>query len=210
MAYVTFYAMTSLPKVCTLWHFIQMANIAPAVDAQELSKFPSQSIRTIVLDKIRRLLASNDWTQREAARLCGLTQPRISDLQRGNTGRFSLDALIDIAAALARHSQSSKGSSMQHTVENELLRLAESFAKEAGRPIKAIYTVATEGSSTARGGKVIGTAEYFIANERVALVGDVVRYPDGSEAKIISGAGIASVIHGRPAALVGSPLDNGD
>lgn len=179
-------------------------------DAGELDEFPSHSIRTIVLDKIRQLLAANDWTQSEAARLCGLTQPRISDLRRGNTGRFSLDALVDIAAVLARHSKPSKGSSMQCSVEDELHRLAESFAKENGRPIQAVYTAATNGSTTARGGKIIGTSELYLGDERVALVGDTVRYPDGSEARIISGAGIASVIHGRPAALVGSPLDNGD
>ena len=39
---------------------------------------------------------------------------------------------------------------------------------------------------------------------------DIVRYADGSEARIISGAGVASVYAGRPIALVGSELDNGD
>lgn len=38
----------------------------------------------------------------------------------------------------------------------------------------------------------------------------MVRYPDGSEARIISGAGIASALGGRVVAIVGSALDNGD
>lgn len=42
------------------------------------------------------------WTQVDAAQRCGVTQPRISDLLRGRISRFSLDALVNIAAALGR------------------------------------------------------------------------------------------------------------
>ena len=52
------------------------------------------------MDKIFELIAANGWTQVEAAAQCGLTQPRISDLLRGRLSRFSLDALVNIAAAL--------------------------------------------------------------------------------------------------------------
>ena len=38
-------------------------------------------------------------TQEQAAALFGVTQPRISDLVRGKVNLFSLDALIDMAAA---------------------------------------------------------------------------------------------------------------
>ena len=48
------------------------------------------------------LIAANGWTQIEAAAQCGLTQPRISDLLRGRISRFSLDALVNIAAALGQ------------------------------------------------------------------------------------------------------------
>ncbi len=41
-------------------------------------------------------------TQTEAATRCGLTQPRINDLLRGRLSRFSLDALVNIAAALGQ------------------------------------------------------------------------------------------------------------
>lgn len=46
---------------------------------------------------------------------------------------------------------------------------------------------------------------YFIAQ-----VGDKVVYPDGSEAMIISGTGVAHMVDGIPVAIVGSELDNGD
>jgi predicted XRE-type DNA-binding protein len=45
-------------------------------------------------------LKKYDWTQAEAARRCGVTQPRINDLLRGRVSRFSLDALVNIATAL--------------------------------------------------------------------------------------------------------------
>ena len=37
-------------------------------------------------------------TQAEAARVLGLTQPRLNALLKGRIGLFSLDALVDIAA----------------------------------------------------------------------------------------------------------------
>jgi predicted XRE-type DNA-binding protein len=42
----------------------------------------------------------NGWrtTQAEAAGRLGITQPRLNDLLRGRIGKFSLDALMNIAA----------------------------------------------------------------------------------------------------------------
>jgi len=59
-------------------------------------------VRSELTDKISELIAANGWTQVEAAAQCGLTQPRISDLLRGRLSRFSLDALVNIAAALGQ------------------------------------------------------------------------------------------------------------
>ena len=38
-------------------------------------------------------------TQAEAAKLFGVTQPRVSDLTRGKINLFGLDALVNMAAA---------------------------------------------------------------------------------------------------------------
>lgn len=38
-------------------------------------------------------------TQADAARLFGITQPRMSDLMRGKISLFSLDAMMDMATA---------------------------------------------------------------------------------------------------------------
>ena len=56
--------------------------------------------RTELMRKIAARLKQHDWTQEEAARRCGVTQPRINDLLRGRVSRFSLDALVNIATAL--------------------------------------------------------------------------------------------------------------
>lgn len=59
-------------------------------------------VRSELIDKITGLIEENGWTQAEAAGHCGVTQPRINDLLRGRISRFSLDALVNIAAALGR------------------------------------------------------------------------------------------------------------
>ena len=59
-------------------------------------------LRSELIDKITALVAEKGWTQVDAARRCGVTQPRMNDLLRGRISRFSLDALVNIAAALGR------------------------------------------------------------------------------------------------------------
>ena len=59
-------------------------------------------VRSDLMDKIILLITSNKWTQTEAAQHCAVTQPRISDLLRGRISRFSLDALVNIAAKLGK------------------------------------------------------------------------------------------------------------
>jgi predicted XRE-type DNA-binding protein len=58
------------------------------------------SARSDLMMQITEIVETNAWTQAEAAKRCGVTQPRINDLLRGRIARFSLDALVNIAAAL--------------------------------------------------------------------------------------------------------------
>lgn len=171
----------------------------------------TERVRAEVIETIRAQLKAGGWTQKQAAALCGITQPRVSDLLRGSTERFSLDALVGIMAALARQAAvQDGGDTMESTAADGQRQVAEFMAKLAARPVKARYPVATESSTTARGGRVVASSPYATTGGRVALVGDVVRYADGSEARIISGAGAVAGHQGRPVALVGSALDNGD
>ena len=57
-------------------------------------------VRSELMSQITALIRERGWTQVEAARRCGVTQPRLNDLVRGRLSRFSLDALVNIAAAL--------------------------------------------------------------------------------------------------------------
>ena len=56
--------------------------------------------RADLMVALRELVGSKGWTQAEAARRCGVTQPRINDLLRGRISKFSLDALVNMAAAV--------------------------------------------------------------------------------------------------------------
>lgn len=58
--------------------------------------------RAELMRQLAALVRKQGWTQAEAARHCGVTQPRINDLLRGRVSRFSLDALVNIATALGR------------------------------------------------------------------------------------------------------------
>lgn len=59
-------------------------------------------VRSELIDQITVVIEESGWTQVEAAKQCGVTQPRINDLLRGRISRFSLDALVNIASALGR------------------------------------------------------------------------------------------------------------
>ncbi len=59
-------------------------------------------MRSALMRQIAQLIERKGWTQAEAAERCGVSQPRINDLLRGRIARFSLDALVNIAAALGR------------------------------------------------------------------------------------------------------------
>ncbi len=60
-------------------------------------------VRVELMRQIAGLIESNRWKQADAAARCGISQPRLNDLLRGRLSRFSLDALVNIAAALGLH-----------------------------------------------------------------------------------------------------------
>lgn len=58
-------------------------------------------VRTDLMIQVQKLIASRRFKQNEAAKILGITQPRVSDLLRGRIDLFSTDALIDLLARLA-------------------------------------------------------------------------------------------------------------
>lgn len=50
--------------------------------------------------QVQKLIASRRFKQKVAAKILGVTQPRVSDLLRGRIDLFSTDVLIDLLARL--------------------------------------------------------------------------------------------------------------
>ncbi len=53
-------------------------------------------IRSDLMIELTQLIEDRELTQLAAAKLLGVTQPRISDLIRGKIDRFSVDGLIEM------------------------------------------------------------------------------------------------------------------
>ena len=79
----------------------RFANVWDAI-ADTPEEAANLTLRSELMDEIEAIIKQNGWKQAEAAKRCGVTQPRINDLLRGRIARFSLDALVNIASALGR------------------------------------------------------------------------------------------------------------
>jgi predicted XRE-type DNA-binding protein len=53
-------------------------------------------VRSDLMIELTKLIEARGLTQAAAAKLLGVTQPRISDLVRGKIDRFSVDSLIEM------------------------------------------------------------------------------------------------------------------
>lgn len=53
-----------------------------------------------IIIHVQKLIASRRLKQKAAAKIRGVTQPRVTDLLRGRLDLFSTDALIDLLARL--------------------------------------------------------------------------------------------------------------
>ncbi len=58
----------------------------------------SLRLRAELMVEVSRLIQTRKLTQRSAASLLGVTQPRISDLIRGKIDLFSIDTLVNMLA----------------------------------------------------------------------------------------------------------------
>ena len=53
-------------------------------------------VRADLMNRLTKVIESRQLTQARAARVFGVSQPRVSDLARGKIGRFSVDTLIEM------------------------------------------------------------------------------------------------------------------
>lgn len=59
----------------------------------------NMKLRSALMMALEQRIKAQAWTQVEAARHLGVTQPRVSDLLRGKIDLFSLDTLVNMATA---------------------------------------------------------------------------------------------------------------
>jgi len=78
--------------------------------------FPSEEaeylkIRSSLMIHLRKTIEAKGMKQAEAAKLLGVTQPRVSDLYKGKIHLFSIDTLVDMLARVGVHIKLVVGSS---------------------------------------------------------------------------------------------------
>ena len=76
-------------------------NIWDAI-ADTAGESANMQAKTELMRQIAAIVKKNGWKQVEAAQHCGITQPRLNDMLRGRISRFSLDALVNIAASIGQ------------------------------------------------------------------------------------------------------------
>lgn len=59
----------------------------------------NMKLRSELMIALKSHIEAKGWTQTEAAKRMGVTQPRVSDLMRGKVQVFALDALVNAASA---------------------------------------------------------------------------------------------------------------
>ena len=65
----------------------------------------NMKLRSELMMALKRHILRTSMSQAQAAKLFGVTQPRVSDLLRGKINLFSLDALVNMATMAGLHIQ---------------------------------------------------------------------------------------------------------
>lgn len=63
----------------------------------------NMKLRSALMIALKQHVARAGLSQSQAAKLFGVTQPRVSDLLRGKINLFGLDTLVNMAAAAGMH-----------------------------------------------------------------------------------------------------------
>lgn len=63
----------------------------------------NMKLRSELMMALKNYISHAKMSQAKAAKLFGVTQPRVSDMVRGKINLFGLDALVNMAAAAGLH-----------------------------------------------------------------------------------------------------------
>ena len=80
----------------------RFANVWDAIeDTPEEAE--NMKLRSVLLTALKNQITRTEMSQAQAAKIFGVTQPRVSDLMRGKINLFGLDALVNMATAAGLH-----------------------------------------------------------------------------------------------------------
>jgi predicted XRE-type DNA-binding protein len=74
------------------------ANVWDAIEETPAAA-ENMKLRSALMTALKNHIKGEGWSQAEAARRLGVTQPRVSDLVRGRIHLFGLDTLVNLATA---------------------------------------------------------------------------------------------------------------
>ncbi len=63
----------------------------------------NMKLRSVLLTALKNHLTRTKMSQAQAAKIFGVTQPRVSDLMRGKINLFGLDSLVNMATTAGLH-----------------------------------------------------------------------------------------------------------
>jgi len=63
----------------------------------------NMKLRAVLMSALKDRIEKLELTQAQAAKLLGVTQPRVSDLMRGKINLFALDILVNMATSADMH-----------------------------------------------------------------------------------------------------------
>ncbi len=78
------------------------ANVWDAIEDTP-AEAENMKLRSALMRALEAHIHTRGLTQIQAAKLLGVTQPRVSDLLRGKISLFSLDTLVNMAVAAGLH-----------------------------------------------------------------------------------------------------------
>jgi predicted XRE-type DNA-binding protein len=76
----------------------QFASVWDAIENTP-AEAENMKLRSALMMALEQHIKTQGWTQAEAARLLGVTQPRVSDLMRGKIDLFAIDTLVNMLTA---------------------------------------------------------------------------------------------------------------
>jgi predicted XRE-type DNA-binding protein len=80
----------------------RFANVWDAIEDTP-AKAENMKLRSALIMALKDHIARTELNQSQAAKLLGVTQPRISDLMRGRIELFGLDTLVNMVGAAGLH-----------------------------------------------------------------------------------------------------------